>query len=190
VGWKSKELGWFDEHDVRHAAYWALLAGAHGHTYGCHPVWRMYDVGHEKPLGQDYMRHYWHEVLDLPGAWQMLAVRRLMQSRPMLDRAPDQSLIAGDAGKAPDRAQAARGKDYAFIYMATGKPVTVAMGKTSGAKARAWWFDPRNGQAQAAGEFENTGQRTFDPPGEPGRENDWVLVLDDAAKGYAAPGAP
>jgi len=34
----------------------------------------------------------------------------------------------------------------------------------------------------------NTGERKFTPP-TPGQELDWVLVLDDAAKGFPPPGA-
>jgi hypothetical protein len=33
----------FDAYDVRQAAYWALLAGACGHTYGNNNVWQMWD---------------------------------------------------------------------------------------------------------------------------------------------------
>ena len=40
VNWKP-EMGWFDDFDVRQAAYWALFAGAFGHTYGCHDIWQM-----------------------------------------------------------------------------------------------------------------------------------------------------
>ena len=32
----------FDDYDVRQAAYWSLLAGACGHTYGNNNVWQMY----------------------------------------------------------------------------------------------------------------------------------------------------
>jgi hypothetical protein len=48
----------------------------------------------------------------------------------------------------------------------------------------AWWFDPRNGEAQPAGEFPTNGSQEFAPP----TDGDWVLVLDDAERGYPAPG--
>ena len=54
---------------------------------------------------------------------------------------------------------------------------------------KAWWFNPRDGKATAIGTFPNTGERAFTPP-DAGELLDWVLVLDDAAKGYAAPGTP
>jgi hypothetical protein len=73
----------------------------------------------------------WYEAIDLPGAGQMQHLRWLIESRPMLDRVPDQSLITNALG-ANDRIQATRGNDYLFVYTAQGKPFTVNMGKISG----------------------------------------------------------
>lgn len=185
VKWNAKN-GWFNDFDVRQAAYWALFAGAFGHTYGCHDIWQMYAPG-RKPISS--ARNYWYDVLDLPGAWDMMHVRNLMQSRPFLERVPDQSLISGDPGKGGGHIQATRGKDYAFVYLPYGQNVKVRMGKISGQKVKAWWFDPRTGQAKAIGTFAGKGAREFDPPGKKNRGNDWVLVLDDASKGFAPPGS-
>ena len=187
-GAKQKDQ-WFDDYDCRQAAYWNLLAGGHGHTYGCHPIWMMRHKRLPKMPWPQPVRHYWDEVLDLDGAWQMLVARRLMQNRPMLERVPDQSLIASGAGKGADHVQAARGKGYAFVYVPTGRAVKVNLGKISGARVKAWWYDTRSGVAKAIGEFANTGVREFTPPGQPARGNDWVLVLDDAGAGFPAPGA-
>ena len=62
------------------------------------------------------------------------------------------------------------------------------MEKITGAAVRAWWFNPRDGSAKRIGEFPNTGEREFISP-DPGEMIDWVLVLDDAAQQYPAPGA-
>jgi hypothetical protein len=56
-----------------------------------------------------------------------------------------------------------------------------------GARVKAWWFNPRDGKATLIGEFANDGEREFTPP-DPGEPLDWVLVLDDAAQGFAPPG--
>jgi hypothetical protein len=68
--------------------------------------------------------------------------------------------------------------------------VEVAMGRSSGPSVKAWWHNLRTGEAQpaAAGELPNTGRRRFGPPRMPGRGRDWILVLADAERGYAAPG--
>ena len=51
-----------------------------------------------------------------------------------------------------------------------------------------WWYNPRDGQATLIENVPNSGNYTFDPPGGTGRDHDWVLVIDDASKGYGAPG--
>jgi hypothetical protein len=184
VNWKPQN-GWFTDFDVRQAAYWALFAGGFGHTYGCHDIWQMYAPGRE-PISSG--RNYWYDVLDLPGAWDMMHVRNLIESRPFLDRVPDQSLISGDAGTGGEHIQATRGKDYAFLYLPYGQSVNVELKKISGDKVKAWWYDPRTGGSISSGTFANSGTREFDPPGKQARGNDWVLVLDDEAKHFPRPG--
>ena len=187
VRWQAGD--WFDAYDVRQAAYWALFAGAFGHTYGCHDIWQCYDKP-RKPIS--LARTPWQDAMDLPGAWDMLHVRALLLSRPFLTRVPDRSLIAGDAGSGPDHVRATRDKDgrYAFLYAPTGKPVRVDLGKLAGDKVRAWLFDPRTGKAEPRGTLDKRpAPHEFRFPGAPGRGNDWVLVLDSAAHDFPPPGA-
>lgn len=183
VCFNAKENGYSAAYDVRRAAYLDLFAGAHGHTYGAHAIWQMNKVSGNNingPLGP------WHQAIHLPGSGQMSHVRALMESRPMLVRVPDQSLVA-EAHSGGERIQATRGEDYAFIYSTAGLPIRVHLGKISGKKIKAAWFDPRTGYAFPIGDFKNTGSREFIPPSQ-GRDNDWVLILDDAAKKYPLPG--
>ena len=76
---------------------------------------------------------------------------------------------------------------YAFVYSASGKPFSVDLGKLSGKEIRGSWYDPRNGTSRAIGTFQREGVREFRPPSQ-GKGHDWVLVLDDADRGYDAPG--
>jgi hypothetical protein len=133
----------------------------------------------------------WRQSLKLPGSGQMQYLRYLIESRPMLIRVPDQTLIAGEASAlATERVEAMRGSDgsYAFIFTATGKPFTVDLTKLSGQKLRGWWYDPRTGKAEALGEWPREGSREFTPPSG-GEGKDWVLVLDDSSRGFAPPGS-
>ncbi len=171
VNWKP-EKGWFDEADVRQAAYWAVFAGAHGHTYGCHDIWQFWAPG-RKPVSA--ARTPWAEAVEFPGANQMQHLRALMESRDFLSRVPDQSLVP-DPGTGADHVRATRGKGYACLYIPTGKPTTVALGKLPGAELKASWFDPRRGTSTDLGAVPNTGVKEFTPPSS-GRGHDWVLVL-------------
>jgi hypothetical protein len=182
-----------DGHAVRAKAYWAVFAGAFGHTYGHNDVYGFHEPptpGHvvQLPEGPG-QRGSWRIALDAEGATQMVHLRDLMESRPFLDRIPDPSLVAGDAGKGLDHVVATRGSDgsYAMVYIPRARPVKIALGGLSGERVRVWWYDPRTGAAQAAGECDRRGEREFTPSGgEDGQ--DWVLVLDDAERDFPPPG--
>jgi Protein of unknown function (DUF4038)/Putative collagen-binding domain of a collagenase len=195
--------------DVRRIAYCAMFAGAAGYTYGAQGVWNHYGprpprlAGVARPTGAGRWgaSPAWDQALQLPGGGQLRYLRALLESRPMLERVPDQWLIADDQLSTTNRIQATRGQDgsYAFIYMASGRKLRVQLvdhggafpfyGKLSGDMIRAWWYNPRNGTSQKIGEFKKQAFMDFTPP-TAGPGNDWVLVLDDAAKNYPPPGTP
>ena len=178
--------GFLDDHEARKFAYWATFAGACGHTYGCHDIWQFLGPG-RSPITA--ARTPWKEAIGLPGAGQMQFVRALIESRPSLARIPDQSLLTSDPGRGADHIQATRAEDgsYAFIYAASGKPFKVALARLSGERLRAYWYDPRKGTSAAIGTMPRAGDHEFRPPSQ-GKGHDWVLVLDDEAKGYPEPG--
>jgi len=182
-----------DGHAARAKAYWAVFAGAFGHTYGHNDVYGFYEPpapGHvvQLPEGPG-QRGSWRTALDAEGATQVVYLRDLMESRPFLDRIPDPSLVVGDPGKGLDHVVATRAADgsYAMVYIPRARPVTVALGKLAGDRVRAWWYDPRTGAAELAGQYERRGEREFTPPAS-GDGRDWVLVLDDAGKDFPPPG--
>jgi hypothetical protein len=193
VAFKAKELGHSISGDVRRPLYWNLFHGAFGHTYGHHSVWQMWQPG-RTPVNAPLMP--WHEAINQPGAAQMQHGRALMESRPFLTRVPDQAVIVTEevATSVPGTGRyhfaATRDADgtYAMVYAPVGRTFRVRMDVIKGPKVQAWWFNPRTGSATAIGTFANTGVRAFTPP-DPGEMLDWVLVLDDAARGYRPPGA-
>jgi hypothetical protein len=167
--------------DARRYAWWAVMAGAFGHTYGENNIMQFFTPGADTANFEADTP--WYNALEAPrapGADQMVHVRSLIESRPMLERVPDQSLII-DNGVRYDRVLASRGKGYAFAYTYTGRPFTMKLGVITGRKVRASWYSPRDGKTVSVGVFSNTGSHRFDPPGETAAGNDWVLVLDNTA---------
>ena len=180
VGWIPDILGWFDDADVRQAMYWNLFSGSFGHTYGCHPVWQMLAPGRE-PVG--LARHNWYDVLDLPGAFDLIHARRLIESRPFLSRVPDQSLIVPAYFPETDYVVATRGDGYAFVYFPTGWPAEIRLDKIGAKTINASWYDPRKGETKLIETLPATGTHKFTPPTS-GRGNDWILILDDASRNF------
>jgi hypothetical protein len=119
-----------------------------------------------------------------------------MLSRPVLTRIPDNSIIVTNSfttdvpGGGRFRFVATRdeGGTYAMVYVPEGRKFQVRMDVIKGANVKAWWYDPRNGQATLIGTYPNRGAREFSPPAL-GELLDYVLVLDDAALDYPAPGS-
>jgi hypothetical protein len=192
VSFDPKRLGHSTAADVRRPLYWNLFAGACGHTYGHHSVWQMWAPG--RRLINDPLMP-WFEAIDQPGAGQMPHAKSLLLSRPFLTRIPDDSVIVTDrvptsvpgAGRYRFVATRDESGSYAMVYAPIGRKFKVRTDKITGPTVRAWWFNPRNGEARAIGEFPNTGAREFLSP-DPGEQLDWVLVLDAAAKKFPPPG--
>lgn len=173
----------FDAYDVRQAAYWALLAGACGHTYGHNSVWQMWAPGREPAIWVDVP---WYEALDHPGAFDMGLLRRLFEARPWWKLIPDQTLIANGPRTGGAKVRAARAVDGSFLvaYSPRGEPFAVDRSVLGARRVTDTWYDPRYGSAFAVHTGTGTGYQTYTPPTS-GRGNDWVLVLEDAEAGLA-----
>ena len=163
---------------IRRQAYWAVLCGGTGQFMGNRPMW-LFDPG-------------WQAALDSTGAKDMARLGALFGSRPWNDLVPDEKheVVVEGLGefRGLDYLAAARTGDggTAIAYLPTARTFTADMTKVAGKQAKAWWFNPRTGKPESAGEFPTSGKRKFTPPG----EGEWVLVLDDAARNLAAPGQP
>jgi hypothetical protein len=183
--------------NVRKRAYWSVLAGACGHTYGHTSVWCMLSPERELEPG----KLSWRGALDRPGAHQMIHLRRLFESRPVFDAEPDQTPLLGNswvAGSMNTRLQARvdRQGRFAIVYTTSGGTIPFDLRYLTGNKVWAWWFDPRTGMVcDAHGaptdhpfyEIPADGIHRFQPPTR-GTNNDWVLVLDAAGTEFPAPG--
>lgn len=74
-----------------------------------------------------------------------------------------------------------------MIYAPVGRSFEVRTGRLSGSTLHGWWFNPRDGSASPIGDFPKTDIREFVSPTR-GEALDWVLVLDDVAAKFPAPG--
>ena len=82
VCFNANELGTTNAYDVRKSLYLDLFSGAFGCTYGCHDVWQMYSPKNESVNGPHF---FWQQALDLTAAKQVKFIKRLIESRPILD---------------------------------------------------------------------------------------------------------
>jgi len=161
---------------IRRQGYWALLCGACGQFLGNYPIW-LFNPG-------------WESALESPGAYDRVYLKAFITSRPWHQLVPDQQhrVVTGGLGESNglDSLAAAITTDgnTVMVYLPTAQEVTIDLSRIAGSQACAWWFNPRTGDAQPAGEYSTSGLQQFSPP----TEGDWGLVLDNAALKLPIPG--
>ncbi|MEJ7769913.1 MAG: glycoside hydrolase family 140 protein [Chitinophagaceae bacterium] len=191
--------GVFNAWHLRQRAYWSILAGSLGFTYGANGIWQM-----DKPDKIDKQTHfnnYWYQALDYEGGKQMAFVRALMESRPMniSERIPDQGLLLSADTGVENHIQCARAKNYSYLfaYSTSGADFIIDLPRMKAKKLNAWWYNPRDGKLYNNDNrltlkpfkvFQARRKETFNPPGNAGPGNDWILVVDDASQSFNYPG--
>jgi Putative collagen-binding domain of a collagenase len=138
----------------------------------------------------------WREAIDSPGAWQIRHARALLVSRTFLTRIPDNSLIV--PGSVPNAVPGAGTKfmnatrssdgECGMIYSATSRGYSLNPAALSGKSLHFWWFNPRDGSHIDLGVFPRSNLVEVTPPSR-GEDLDWVLVVDDGARDFPAPGS-
>ena len=177
--------GFFTGYDVRVHAYWNLLSGACGYTYGNNAIWQMVE---KKGSFSIPCLYDWRESMDRPGAQSIRHIRALFGSRSFADLIPEQSVVYGFNPGDENMVRSAVAVDGSFllVYMARGQKTTIVTAKIKD-EINGWWFNPRTGEAIAIETPINPVRQEFIPPSS-GIDNDWLLVLDGKSGGYKAPG--
>ena len=181
------DSGYFRDYDVRKQLYRSVFAGACGVTYGHHAIWQFVS---ERDEVENYADRGWMNAMDRPGAYQAGYLRRLIESRPMQGRIPDNTIII--TGQSPinkEHAEAFRSADasYCMVYLPAGQKIKLNLQFMKCKSITTWWFDPKNGTAQNKGTAVRMDNMEFTAPAT-GMGNDWVIVIDDAEKNYKEPG--
>jgi hypothetical protein len=184
----------WDDFGCRRRAYWAIFAGAAGHTYGANGVYQFHKEDDPNPVGLP--EDYWEQAVEYSGAEQMGYLRRLIESRPYFKRIGNQKFLVSpaDDGHVKHHIHSTRDKNnnWAMVYVPrSDHTLTVDMDLIKGDQQKAWWFNPSTGNASVIGTFDeddysSNGTMEFTTPAN-GSE-DWVLVVDNASKGFGPPG--
>jgi hypothetical protein len=169
------ERGFFNGYDVRVHAYWDLLAGSAGYTYGNNAVWQMHKKGEVFviPTLTD-----WKDALHRPGAESMKYVRAFFEKIGFGNFIPDQTLIvsANPEGELHLRAALDKESSLAVIYFAKGQTAQLGLSKLSAGELTQQWFNPRTGAYSEIELIQKSPSTTITTPTD-GPEEDWVLVI-------------
>lgn len=181
----AKELGYSIARDIRRIMYQNVFYGAAGQTYGCHDVWQMYKLDKDPINGPP---RPWPEALDLPMANQVVHLKKLMLSRPYLDRIPAPEMVLRNATDHEYHAAATRDRagTYALFYFPRGGQHTLDLSPLRTTRLQSWWYDPRTGATLPTALTDRPGHVIVTAPSA-GLDNDWVLIVDHGGAGYPLP---
>ncbi|MBR4234598.1 MAG: DUF4038 domain-containing protein [Clostridia bacterium] len=158
--------------DVRRYAYWSVLAGAAGHTYGHNAIMQFYDPagGYKGAYG---VRECWREAVDHPGAGQMRWLKQLVEKVDFTNGHAADELVVGGQREKHERVAVLAGESFLLCYSFSGKPFTLDVKQYRGMRLRL--MDP------ATGEFsrpETIASDSFDyVPAASSSENPDVVVV-------------
>lgn len=139
-----------DEWMVRKRAYWSLLAGAFGYTYGHGCVWCMISEK-EKNLLAD---RTWYEAMHSRGSEQMKYLREAMDSLKFGSLIPCQQLLNKQKKSAKDilnlHIQAALDRERKFlcVYFPSGGEEELVLSEFCDREEELylWWWKPSDGK--------------------------------------------
>jgi len=169
------EMGRFNDFDVRQAAWWSVLSGACGHTYGNNSIWQMWAPGRQ-PLW--HARTPWYDAIHQPGARQMGILKAFMERHHWQAFDPDQTLLRSPnpAGEAHVRVAVSRERRAAILYLPAGHAVTLDAADALGDHLQWRWFNPRTGEYGENNAAQVVGELTL-APSTRGPGQDWVLIV-------------
>jgi len=184
--WEPGEHAWLDDSDVRVTAYWSMLTGAAGYTYGCNDIWQMYSLDLPPVV---HARTGWQAALQLPGARQLQYMKDLLTAFPWQTMLTNQKLIVNDNPENHEHMVSAIGENGGFMiaYTPWGRPLTLDLSPMKAEQLQAYWYNPRSGESLLISEHNRSEKPTFTPWAS-GRGSDFVLVVLARDSPFQLPG--
>lgn len=163
------ECGWVTPVRVRRQFYQTFFAGGAGHTYGAAPIWAM--RGNEGDYNCGYT---WQQALDFPGAIQIAKIgKQFLLDHKWNEWIPNGNVISGvGENENLKTAITTSAGDMALVYFADNShcEITNVLNKN----AKAYWFNPANGEKKEAPGFSINESREMAPPN---KWEDALLIL-------------
>jgi hypothetical protein len=181
---------------MRFQAWLSVMAGGFGHVYGHEKIWHFAD-GWKNWL-------YEPGMMDMQHLFQFFD--KHLGDFTIADLVPNQQLLKNlEVGDVSDhcwsgstrlaanstriQAMTSLNDKLAVVYASDGSDVEINRGSLKGEFQGAYWYNPQNGMWNVPKEARDQYEKlpfatqwpensTFDPPGLPEADNDWVLLLE------------
>ena len=165
---------------LRTQMYTPVLMGGAGTFYGDLSIFAF-----EAPYGQ-----YWVQAMNDSGSYDLQRYGQLFKSRAWYNLVPDISGVILTRGSgAVDTSSyvscsVTKDGNTVICYLPSQKDISINLTKISGTSVHSWWYNPATGATTDLGTQTNDKTVNY----RPSSSGDWVLIIDNNALGYGAPG--
>ncbi len=175
----NKDFCGAEPFEIRRRAYFTIFAGAFGHTYGAGGIWD--GLSSKTGCSENAL-----SALNYPGAKDISFISRFLHSLgdKLLKIIPGQTMILeGNSENYDEHIQGVISDDgsFALVYSASDSPYKLDLSRLSKRFMLYTWYNPRSNKIITRTESINKTEKeyTFNPPGEFGPGNDWILVIGE-----------
>lgn len=169
---------YWEEWDVRRYAYWSVLAGACGHTYGSNAIMQFYAEGEENPAYG--VREGWKDAVHQSGGAQLKYLKNLMEQFDYTNGKPDDSMLRYGQKERYHRVAVFAGEDFVICYDYMGDQFMLDLTRYQDKAMDAYWMNPQDGTYSYIDTLKGIERWLASPVARKGYANDWVLVLKKA----------
>lgn len=161
--------------DVRRYAWWSVLAGAMGHTYGHNALIQVYSPSDGG--GAYNVKHDWRDALHHEGCGQMRFLKELMIDMDFANGRPNDERLVGGQRERYHRISVFETHRGIICYDYLGEAFALDLGDLAGKTITARWLDPATGVYSYVGAVEPAAETVFRPVEKSPGSTDWALVL-------------
>lgn len=169
---------YWEEWDVRRYAYWSVLAGACGHTYGNNAIMQFYAEGEEAPAYG--VREGWKDAVHHAGCAQLKYLKELMEQVDYINGKPDDAMLCFGQKERYHRVSVFAGDDFVICYDYMGDQFMLDLTRYHDMEMDAYWMNPQDGTYSYIDTLKGTEKWLASPVARKGNANDWVLFLKKA----------
>ena len=159
--------------DVRRYAWWSVLSGAAGHTYGNNAIMQFLKPGYKPAYGA---LSYWDEAMHDPASGQMQHLKSLMERYDFSTGRSAQEFIVHNGERHLYQASLLTERAL-IVYCYAGNSIEINTSILPFEAVSAAWYDPVSGALSPMGRAEKSSCACFDIPNRRETSNDWALVL-------------
>lgn len=165
----------WQDYDVRRFAYWSVLSGCAGFTYGHNAIMQFHRSPDE--VGAYGCTIPWYDAIHSPGTDQMTAMANLMNSVPFWTGKAAQELLADEPGEKYERISVFAGEGFVICYDYTGRDIYLKAELLDKDLNKAYWINPVTGVKSYIGTIDMVEDLKFVKPSGVHDHTDWLLFL-------------